>query len=588
MSKFILCTNKNDYTNLESNFEDFYEKSSDTNGVFGWLCTYKKLRIATKNFYRNGTDFAAGVGTFFYNEKNDAAALEDILNAFNNDVNELRKKIVGSYCIIIYKNKQLHIFVDAAGTYNVYYHLDEERKNIVITTTYYHVAKVCENIEIDKQMFISEWLHSILLEPTMFKNVKKLMGDKALTFTENFWEIQSIGYSMRDFSENMVESIKCMYYPLTKFNKSSIFLTGGQDSRLSLALLLSLKIKPLICYGRGNSSDTSTKQKDLDIVNEIARKYNLPIHYMNWNDSDQKNMNSYLSKYGELFTLYCMNKNFFCEFEERISTEFICFGYFGEVFRTVELIESYNKEVFTLREYIDEIYLAEDVKIFNNEQYKIYSERIYELLLEICIQKQMKPEALTKKDFQKLNTVYRQRWDTQLNNFANLFFYSCPLFGDKEITDIAEEEEYKYRLNSKYQMQLISKLESTILEVPFFSHIKVKEFNPDTYELIDKNMVSKNKDRIREIIKNPKIIYFLKNIYYVLQRDPKGLQEIRSEHQEKMHLKKLLTDNRICEDVINLKYAIDMMDARRIKNLLLLKYLSDKVLNETDKKTPTN
>lgn len=574
MGKFILCTSQNDYSVLKNNVKEYFEKSSESIGSFGYLCTFKKLRINTKNSYCFGNDFAAGVGTFFYNGKRDSRALKDILQDFNGDISELRKKVVGSYCLIIYKDKKMFLFVDPATTYNVYYHIDVNNNNIIATTTYYHVASICKDIEVDRYMFISEWLHSILRESTMFKNVYKLSGDKALVFADNKWNVESIEYSSGSTESDMIQKIKTMYSPLKDFEKTSIFLTGGQDSRLTLALLLSLNIKPLICYGRGNSSDTCTKQKDLDIVEEIANKFKLQIQYMDWSDSDQSQKYNYLRKYGELYTIYCMNKNFMREFEERLNTDFVCFGYFGEVFRTIESIENYNKEVFSLRDYMNDIYLAADIGLFKNDNYKEYSSRIYKLLLEICDQTGLNPEQLTKKDFQKLNTVYRQRWDTQLNNYANLFVYSCPLFGDKTITDIAEREEYENKLYSKYQMKLISQFKRDLLEIPFFSHIKTKKYNPETFELVDSSITSKEKDAVRSIIKSPRIIYRLKLLYYILQKDKKGLEEIRKEYKEKEKLRKQLNKrDDLLDNVIDKNRAVSAMDARRIKHLLLLKYL---------------
>lgn len=578
MAKFILCSKKREYTELKKCMEINFQESAKCCGDFGYLSAYKKLRIETQNCFLIGEEFAVGVGTFFYNNKKDKEALQDIWSNFNGDIASLRKTITGSYCLIIKKFHKVYVFVDAASTYNVYYSLDENGE-ISVTTTYYHLACISGTPKLDKKYFLAEWLHTIIREASMYEGIYKLTGDKILEFSDGKWKVENIEFLRKNEDDNLVEKVKKKYEYLRQFSKTGVFLTGGQDSRLSLSLLMSLGIKPDVYYGMGNSSDTSTKQKDLEIVKSLAKKYDLSIHFMNWNDSNQKDKKIYLDKYGELYTLYCMNKNFMKEFEEIIDVEFICFGYFGEIFRTIESIENYKKDSFSLREYMDDLYLSADKGLFKLDYYQEYRKKIYKLLQDFCKLENLDENHLNRDDFQKLNTVYRQRWDTQLNNFANLFTYSCPLFGDKEITDYAEAKSYSEKYNSRYQMKLMYQLEKGVLEIPFFSHIKTKEFNPETFELADASITSKGKDFVREIVKNPKLLYGLKIIYYILQRDNKGLQELRKEHQRKEQLKRMLIQNSFINDEIDLNKAVDSMDARRIKHVMLLEYLVKQVDN---------
>lgn len=65
----------------------------------------------------------------------------------------------------------------------------------------------------------------------------------------------------------------------------------------------------------------------------------------------------YLGKYGEMYSIYGMSKNFFHEFEESMQGEFFTLGYLGETFRDVETIVDYPHENYTLSQYIDEMFL---------------------------------------------------------------------------------------------------------------------------------------------------------------------------------------------------------------------------------------
>lgn len=59
-------------------------------------------------------------------------------------------------------------------------------------------------------------------------------------------------------------------------------------------------------------------------------------------------------------------------------------------------------------------------------------EFIYKQHLTYCQTHEIDPARLTKDSFQELNSVYRLRWDMMMNQFINMFFYSFPLFGDKD------------------------------------------------------------------------------------------------------------------------------------------------------------
>lgn len=577
MGKFILCSNNDDVDRIANKMKDFFSVSGSYIGNFGKLITYSKLRIKTTNLYISPCGFSAGTGTYIYKEQTGEEALQSILNDFSGDCFSIRENLIGSYCIIISKNDELFIFVDSSNTYNVYYLLDEVENRFIVTTSYYHIAQIVDNIIVDETLFISDWLHTTIGEETIFEGIKKLTGNKFLHFKTERWYLEELQISVRNFDNEFSNKVIKMYSPLNKcFPKTAIFLTGGQDSRLNLALLLALNAHPKVYYGIGDSSDTSTKNDDLNIVKLISEKHELDFNTMNWRNSDQSDKEYYLHKYGELYSIYSFNKNFISEFEAKIDTDYICFGYFGEVFRTIEPIEVYKKDVFSLDEFIDDLYLAGLKTLFRSQCYEGFRSSIYQLFLNVCKEKNLNPKRLTKDDFQKLNTVYRQRWDTIINNFANIFFYSFPFFGDISITNAAENKKYNEKIHSKYLMKCLEGFTPSLLEIPFFSHIKVKTYNSNTYELLDKQISAKIKDRIREKIHNKIIMNFIRQIYYILRNDKKGLDEIKKEYIEKRLLIKELESN-INLNQIDFEKAVDALDARRSKSLLLSDYLVNSI-----------
>lgn len=106
MGKLLFCSEGSDFEKINSLVTGF-SVSSSGKGEFGQNSTYQKLRLPTKNRYQSGNDFAIGVGTFIYNGKKDADALKDILQNWNDDIG-IRRSIIGSYCIGIYKSGVFH------------------------------------------------------------------------------------------------------------------------------------------------------------------------------------------------------------------------------------------------------------------------------------------------------------------------------------------------------------------------------------------------------------------------------------------------------------------------------------------------
>ena len=149
-----------------------------------------------------------------------------------------------------------------------------------------------------------------------------------------------------------------------------------------------------------------------------------------------------------------------------------------------------------------------------------------------------------------------------------MFFYSFPIFGDNKLTNIVEEKSYKEKENSKLQMKLIKSYEPDLVKIPFFSHIKVKKYNPHTGELTDKQFVSIIKERVRSLIHSARIMSIARRIYYILRKDKKGYRETIEEITERDNLL-FKIKNTFIGDIINFETAQLKLEARTVKSLLL-------------------
>lgn len=570
MGKIVICSKYEDYQLLNNSITGF-KKNYNVNKKNMHVSVFDKLRMHVDNYVVRDNGFIIGVGTYIYRENIGNKALAKIFDEFDSNIDIIQSRIIGSYCIMIFKDNKAVIFVDSASIYNIYFHLENNR--LVLTNTFFHIAK-CIDAKPSKIQFMNYWIKKSVLEyKPFFDGINKLCGDKYLLYSDEEWELCELNGASKADNQDLFQLITDKYSCLPSiFNKSSVFMTGGQDSRMTLALMLHLGMRPTLYYGEGNSNDTATREDDKNIVKLIAEKFNLPFVLMNWGDSDKANKKYYIDKYGEMFNLYYMNKNIFEEFENKIDTELLCFGYFGEVYRTIESIETYPKDYFTLDQYIDDLYISDLKTLFNESFYKEIHDEIKNELHKYCAINNINEMSISKDDFQKLNTVYRQTWDTDMDNFANQFFYTFPLFGNKSLIEYAENLTYSERYNSVFQMKIMEVLCPQIMEIPFFSHMKVKKYNLNTHELIDAQLASKLKDSIRSKIKSRELMRIARYLYYFIRRDHKALNETKKELNNKSEELNALSQLAY-SDVLDFEGGYNTLSSRYVKDYSNLFYL---------------
>ncbi len=531
MGKYLICSHHEDYEKITSLFKGF-TISATGKSLFGEYAAYRKLRLHTENRFQDGDDFAVGVGTFIYKGDKDAGALKGILRDWTGDLN-IRENIIGSYCIGVYKNGEFSLFVDECASYKLYYYLDTETNRFAATTTFYHLAKGM-NCSVDDEAFLGDVFFCNVGGCTMCPQVHWLTGERELHYQDGVWTVRRIVCPNEKLDTGLCEYLKDKYKDIPHvFTQSATFLTGGQDSRITLAFMLALGMKPTCCYGIGDSTVTNTKNEDMHCVQRIAEQNDLPVYLMNWKDSDLDGCADYLSKYGEQYTIYGASKNFFGEFEEKMEGEFFTFGYLGEAFRAVEAITDYPQEYYTLEQYVDDIYLQPFRNQIQNSAFLALRENVYQQYCICCGALEMDIKHITKDEFQILNSFYRLRWDMRMNQLANMFFYSFPLFADRKAYNYIDHVPYHHKLYSKFQMECIEEFYPSLLEIPFFSHIKPKSYNPETHELTEKQLVVGLKDKVKKRVTNPTLYRFFRYMYYILRGDMKGLQEI---HQMNLNI----------------------------------------------------
>ena len=569
MGKMMIGSTKTHIQNLERTNVDFLESANAT-GPFGYVKTYKKLRIDTKNSYFDGENFALGVGTFIYQKKLDTDALRMILRDAD-PKGEIRNRILGSFCILIHKDNRTMVFVDGASTYDFYYYLDEITGSLIATNSYFHVAQCMNHPDVDQNGFLGALFLNNILATTAFSAIKRMTGTVMLVHDGNKWTEQPINLRPALNWRNLSSEILELYDGVAPlFDKSGVCLTGGQDSRLSLTLMLKLGFRPTLCYGTGDSNHTTTKLEDRKVVGLIAESQNLPVYDMDWTDSDGAERDRYLQKYGESIQVYNFNKHVFRELEERLNVSLLVWGYFGEVFRSIESIVTYPKQNYTLDEYIDELFVGSSVAQIVHD-YVAYRGQIRKNYLEVCRRRGLNPNQLSKQSFQILNTYYRQRADVLMNHLSNMFFYSLPFLADISITSAVEEVPYEQRCGSRFLMKVMGDFSPEIRDIPYFSHIKPQRYDQKTGELRETRIYTKVKDKIRTHIHSPLLMKVARYCYYIIRGDQKGLREVKRNYQNKDNYYKDLSSYPYYSG-IDIQKMVDLLDIVWLSSAELLGY----------------
>jgi len=234
----------------------------------------------------NEDEFIISTGCCIYNRKIGRNALIELYKDFS-EGGQFYSNISGNYCIIISKNDKLYLFNDHTGMYHIY---TDESKN-VISNSFLAVLKTLNQKTISNQELyeyvINGAFHgdkTLIKEINLIdsKNIHQLYPKLSI-----FPKIIKLGTLSKNYSfDEMVEKVTSNlidYYTILQSNFGNSIctaLSGGYDSRLTLALMRKVGIEPnLYVYGKEDSADVKiakviTKGENLEI--DIVDKNKFP------------------------------------------------------------------------------------------------------------------------------------------------------------------------------------------------------------------------------------------------------------------------------------------------------------------------
>lgn len=506
MSKFIF-SNSFYLTSVKiRNVENGYKVSGCiTDGNVKFL-TFHKLKVKNQNFMKIGDDFIAITGTLIFDGLKDERLLERVYNEYIERGDSLRNDLRGNYAVIIKFGNKVIVFGEETYFYDIFYYYKDG--SFLVSNDLYEIYQSVDSLEVDVHNVLEQsYLNCVIGNETVLKGVNRLSGDQKIVIDleSSSLDVIPVQVDWNRLDVDCEQATSLLSKNLTDvadsisstYNSTSICMTGGLDSRMSLAALLSVGSKPSLYYGEGNSPITNTHHQDYDICRIFSLKYNLPITKMDWSNPSpiDNDWNICLKKFGILYHAYAGSNTLLKGLQE-IKEEFVTFGQVGELFRTLDFTE--NRTRFTIEDYVDEYYFQKnDAGKYIAQvcvDFDAFRTRLIKKYKGVCKRYNLDPNNMVVEDFFYLNLEYRANADNVMLNLTNRMRYCSWLLSALPVMKMANIA-VKYLKNSHYMLMTLEALYPSCLDVPVFSHQHEMVFDKKL-----KKLVWPTKKRIRKLL----------------------------------------------------------------------------------------
>lgn len=525
MSKFIFSNKKLDVV-ADKSIRNGFAMSGKTEVSGSTFVAFHKLNMENVNYIEVGDgDFISLVGTWIYKENIGEKALLSIYEDFNGeeDVSAIRDAIVGNCAFIIKKKDKIYIFGDNYSLYSIYYYLKDGA--FVISNNLMDIANTVDVEPEWDNIYEQLCFENIYCGGTYFKNVYRLSDDKALVFDIrdkemiirtlkiewNYKDLETLSYNQ--IVEKVSESLATDAYIFAKcYGTPALSSTGGLDNRMNLASFLCNNIKPDLYYGVGNSSVTNTYDEDANVNKLYAEKFGLKLQLNSWSTPKPINRDwvTLLNKYGFDYLIYSGSSDIFTSFEN-INSLSTLFGFYGEIYRNLDFINNLSKEDFTIDEYIDNylyrLFDPKEIIIPDGASFRSY---LKNQLISICEKWGIDPNHISKEQEVYLSLERRAEGDTRMINWINYHHYSCLFMAQKHSLKYVIGLDTKKKEHSRFMIDLLNKLYSSVLEVPVFTHQHYMNYDKETNSLVEPQGKKTLYNTIREHLPSNSFVTMLK------------------------------------------------------------------------------
>lgn len=461
-----------------------------------FITSFHKIKILNDNsISKNGLSVVC-TGTWCYKGLGGKGGLEALIDDISCGVGveDIRNKMRGCYALVIEDGKTIKVTVDETHSYALYYSKDE-MGNYIVSNTYIHVAKCLgKKLDIDNYA-IKAAAMGMNSNITPFEDVFRLMENEIFEYDIEAGTIKinqcgiklnKANIDFRSFEDvisglnNRIEEVATELCSISK--KRFVFLTGGVDSRLYLALDQYLGNDCICGYWKGSDIITNGTDSDAAVNKQIAEKCGIKSKIFDVSEcfelDRQDELDDYAERYGEYFSIYACNKKWFQLFEQGLLdyAEYIEFGYMGETIRENGSISSSMKSDSTYGDFIHNVLLRSQYfnKLLAKEKLLdfIFSDLIY------CQYNDKHIEDILDVDTaDRLFNYKRLDMDNIVMNYVNLFYYSYTPLLDKNIFHYINCIPYELKKDDRLPLSLISQWQPELLKIPFFSHHHYMKFD---------------------------------------------------------------------------------------------------------------
>lgn len=480
----MVITNRRDWIErLRLVIKENYEETFRSDKSLVHISVFRKLNICNENFYTQGDEFVISSGTLIYKNQFGKIALQCMLEDYykKGSITELRKYSYGSYTVAIKYNGSYVVFSDETHTHSFYYYI--EGKDYLLCDSFCYVLMCIGNQLNEKALLERGVRRCIMSNNTPINNVFKLRAQEAFFIDSTNGRFYVKEVKLNDYHQKYNSREDAVLYILQLIKKISAvrsiwinrplhFLTGGIDSRLEFGIYNMNKDIINIGYWIGNDAITNGTEDDVLISSTIAENFGCKFIKYHVDQTIEEAIESInidkIRKYGEFSSIYCGNTKWFSIFENLLSVDSLGFGYLGETLRPLGELDHFYHLSYSLDDYVKNIYCRTGL-----EKYAFNCDGFYEFVKH---EHKSIINEYDLSDILDIDTAFRlfqfSRFDADciLNNFANLFLYSFPIFGQKEIADAINSIPYEWMRDEFIPVALMKEVCPKLLDVNFYSH----------------------------------------------------------------------------------------------------------------------
>lgn len=392
--------------------------------------------------------------------------------------------VVGGGLLVFATTGSLRVVSDSTASAKLYYSSGPD--GVSFSSELYYLARALPQVTLDELALLERTFQaSILGDETIFQECACLSAGDELHVAGGpakpiltRWRAPALSPTIIDDpAGHIAERAQEIYAELARLcDRFTVWMTGGLDSRLQLALMLGAGIdreRIELVYGVGNSFVTNTRDRDLEIVQQIADGEGLRLEQLDWTDGDRRfvDWDHALDSFGQHGLQYGCNIKILGQYVERLRRgSFATFGYFGELLRPLDWQRS-ARDPGTLTRLAHQYLKVNPAQLGSAE----LADRMVEKLGRFVTD----PSTVRDEDVVRVYIAYRRSADTKQQELCAMFGSSFPVLGDPAILQLILGVPFKQKARSRTLTRIMEASAPKLLSYPVFSHQRDVHLRPN-------------------------------------------------------------------------------------------------------------